>query len=111
MAGAGVLSPSLYAQVGPRRELILDVSRSSTSSEVSNRAAQRAAFEVPYGSSVDLRIFVDRSVVEVIANRRHYVAKRIYPARRDSLGVRAYARGGSATLRSFDAWHMEAIWP
>ena len=99
------------AQVGPRRELILDVSRSSTSSEVSNRAAQRAAFKVPYGSSVDLRIFVDRSVVEVIANRRHYVAKRIYPARRDSLGVRAYARGGSATLRSFDAWHMEAIWP
>ncbi len=98
-------------QVRPRRELILDVSRASTSPEVSNRESQRAAFDLPYGHSVELRIFVDRSVVEVIADRRQYVGKRIYPTRTDSLGVYAYARGGRATLRSFDAWKMGAIWP
>ncbi len=98
-------------QVVPMRELILEVSRSSLSPDVSNRESQRAAFEVPYGNAVELRIFVDRSVVEVIADRRHYVGKRIYPARADSVGVRAYARGGRASLRSFDAWRMSAIWP
>ncbi len=98
-------------QVVPMRELILDVSRSSLSPDVSNRESQRAGFEVPYGNAVELRIFVDRSVVEVIADRRHYVGKRIYPARADSVEVRAYARGGRAALRSFDAWRMNAIWP
>ena len=72
-------------QVVPMRELILDVSRSSLSPDVSNRESQRATFEVPYGNSVELRIFVDRSVVEVIADRRHYVGKRIYPTRQDSV--------------------------
>ena len=98
-------------RVAPMRELILDVSRSSMSPDVSNRESQRSAFEVPYGNLVELRIFVDRSVVEVIADRRHYVGKRIYPARPDSVEVRAYARGGRAALRSFDAWRMNAIWP
>ena len=98
-------------RVAPMRELILDVSRSSMSPDVSNRESQRCAFEVPYGNPVELRIFVDRTVVEVIADRRHYVGKRIYPTRPDSVEVRAYARGGRAALRSFDAWSMNAIWP
>ena len=34
-----------------------------------------------------LRIFIDRSVVEVFANGRQCMTQRIYPARRDSLGV------------------------
>ena len=99
-------------QVVTTRELILDVSRSSMSPDVSNRESQRSAFEVPIReTSSKLRIFVDRSVVEVIADRRHYVGKRIYPVRPDSVEVRAYARGGRAALRSFDAWRMNAIWP
>lgn len=95
----------------PHRELILDVTRSSMSPEVSNRESQRCIVELPYGQPLELRVFIDRSVVEVFANRRHYLAKRIYPARSDSLGVRLYAAGGSATLRSLETWHMEAIWP
>ncbi|MBI2939123.1 MAG: GH32 C-terminal domain-containing protein, partial [Chloroflexi bacterium] len=63
------------------------------------------------GQPLELRVFVDRSVVEVFADNRHYLAKRIYPARRDSLGVQVFALGGSATLRSLDAWQMAAIWP
>jgi beta-fructofuranosidase len=99
------------ADVRPFRELILDVSRSSTNPDVSNRADQRARLEMAYGQTIELRVFIDRSVVEVITNRRHYLGKRIYPARGDSIGVRAYARGGKATLQAFDAWRMKPIWP
>ena len=98
-------------EVPATRELILDVSRSSTSPEVSNRESERVVFDVAYGRSIELRIFVDRSVVELFCDRRHYRAKRIYPARADSVGVCAYAVGGKATLRAFDAWQMGAIWP
>ena len=98
-------------EISPLRELILDVSRSSISPEVSNRESQRCAFDFPYGEPLELRVFVDRSVVEVFANGCHYLAKRIYPARPDSLGVQLFARGGKATVRSLDVWQMGAIWP
>ena len=97
--------------ISPTRELILDVSRSSTNADVSNRESERVVFDVPYGNSVELRIFVDRSVVEIFCDRRHYRAKRIYPARTDSIYVSAYSRSGKATLRNFDAWQMGTIWP
>ena len=38
-------------------------------------------------------------------------AKRIYPARPDSLGVQLFTRGGKATVRALDVWQMGAIWP
>jgi sucrose-6-phosphate hydrolase SacC (GH32 family) len=98
-------------KLGSLRELILDVTRSSVSPEVSNRESQRCVFDLPYGQPLELRVFVDHSVVEVFANGRHYLAKRIYPARRDSLGVQLFALGGSAMVRSLDAWQMDAIWP
>ena len=60
---------------------------------------------------LELRVFVDRSVVEVFANGLHYLAKRIYPARRDSLGVELFSIGGTARLKSMDAWQLDSIWP
>ena len=98
-------------EIRPLRELILDANRSSISSEVSNRESERCTFDLPYGESIELRVFVDRSVVEVFANDRYYLAKRIYPARPDSLSVQLFARGGKATVRSLDVWQMGAIWP
>ena len=97
--------------IGPLRELILDASRSSISPEVSNRESQRCAFDHPYGKPMELRVFVDRSVVEVFADGRQYLAKRIYPDRPDSLGVELFARGGKANVRFLDVWQMGAIWP
>ena len=55
------------------RQLILDTTRSSTSTEVCSRESQCASFDLPYGELVELRVFIDRNVVEVFANGRHYV--------------------------------------
>ncbi len=51
-----------------------------------------------------LRVFIDRSVVEVFVNGRQYVAVRVYPGREDSLGVSFRAQDRDAELRSLDAW-------
>jgi beta-fructofuranosidase len=94
------------------RELVLDVTRSSTRPDINNRESQRCHAAHAAGEPVELRVFIDHSVVEVFVNGgRYYLAKRIYPARPDSVGVRVFARGGKATLRSLDAWQMKAIWP
>lgn len=53
-----------------------------------------------------LRIFVDKSVVEVFANGRQAVMRRIYPSRKDSVGVTLFFTGGPADVRTLEAWDM-----
>ncbi len=59
---------------------------------------------------LELHILLDRSVLEVFANGRACITARIYPSREDSLGVRLFARGGSASLETMDVWPMKSIW-
>ena len=68
--------------------------------------SQEAPFDLADGELLNLRIFVDRSVVEVFANGRQCITQRIYPSRPDSEGVVLCSRGGGCTIRSFEAWHM-----
>ena len=63
------------------------------------------------GGSLKLRIFIDRSVVEVFVNGRQYLATRVYPGRKDSVGVSLRAQTAEATLKSLNAWQMKPIWP
>ena len=57
-----------------------------------------------------LRVFVDRSVVEVFVNGKQCLAVRVYPGRADSVGVSLRAQGRDAVLRSLDAWQMRSIY-
>ncbi len=63
-------------------------------------------FELEPGERLVLRVFVDKSVVEVFANGRQAVMRRIYPSRKDSLGVVLFSRGGAAHVHSVKAWEM-----
>lgn len=58
------------------------------------------------GEDVRLSIFLDRSVIEVVANGRTMLTARVYPTRADSTGVGVFARGGKARLASIDCWKM-----
>jgi sucrose-6-phosphate hydrolase SacC (GH32 family) len=69
-------------------------------------AAQAAPFELAAGESLQLRIFLDHSVLEVFANHRECITQRIYPTRPDSMGVRLFSKGGSAHVRFIRAWDM-----
>jgi beta-fructofuranosidase len=53
-----------------------------------------------------LRVFVDRSVVEIFANNRQAAMRRIYPTRGDARSVLLFAKGSSATITSLRAWDM-----
>ena len=53
-----------------------------------------------------LRVFVDKSVVEIFANDRQAIGRRVYPTRSDSLGLNLFANGGGARFESVKAWDM-----
>jgi beta-fructofuranosidase len=93
----------------------LDASRSSTLPDVWLRLPEQTEVgrraDDPAGGPLRLRVFIDRSVVEVFVNEHHYLALRVYPGRGDSLGVSLRAQGQDALLKRLDAWQMAPIWP
>ncbi len=68
--------------------------------------AQEGPFELAPGERLTLRIFLDRSILEVFANRRQCVTQRIYPTRTDSTGISLFTRGGAARFLSLQAWTL-----
>jgi beta-fructofuranosidase len=90
-------------------EVVLDGSRSSTLDDVWLRPPERAIVRRD-GQPLRMRVFIDRSVVEVFVNEQQYLAIRVYPGRDDSLGVSLRAQGQDAVLHRLDAWQMKSIW-
>ena len=74
--------------------------------EGSPQAIESATLRLEKNECLKLRVFVDRSVVEVFANRRQAIARRIYPTKPDSIGIRVFAREGSATVKQLHSWHI-----
>jgi beta-fructofuranosidase len=81
----------------------------STAASGADLNVHAGAFDLPAGEHLELRVFVDRSVIEVFANGRAALTTRAYPARDDSIRVGLFACGGEARLVSLDAWQMEAV--
>lgn len=86
------------------RKLKIDTRRSSLGE--GRKSIEAGPLELKADESLKLRVFVDKSVVEVFANDRQAVMRRIYPSRRDSLNVILFAKGGSATVRTLRTWEM-----
>ena len=93
-----------------RSVVCLDGSRSSNLPDVLFRPPEMVVLERG-GEPLKLRVFVDHSVVEVFVNGRQYLAMRVYPGRKDSVGVSVRAQGQEAVLKKLDAWQMKPIWP
>jgi beta-fructofuranosidase len=68
--------------------------------------AVEAPFALRAGELLRLRVFLDRPMLEVFANDRQCITQQIFPASREALTVKAFARGGAATLRAGEAWDM-----
>ena len=92
----------LYYDVAAR-ELVFDATRSGGDGR---RVFERAPLTLRPGEPLQLRIFVDKSVVEIFANDRQAIGRRVYPARSDSLGISLFTAGGTATFTSVKAWEM-----
>ena len=68
--------------------------------------AQGLAHRLDPGENLQLRILLDGSVIEVIANGRARVTSRFYPSQAASQGLRLI---GAEALRSLDVWPMASI--
>ncbi len=88
------------------KKLKIDTHKSSLGE--GEKKIEAGPFELGVGESLKLQVFIDKSVVEVFANDRQAVTRRIYPTRADSVGVKLFSKGGSATVKKLQVWDMMA---
>jgi len=80
-----------------------DATRSSIG--YGRKIVEEGPFSLTRGEQLTLRVFVDRSIVEVFANDQQAIARNVYP-RLAGTGIRLFAEGGAARVVSVKAWEM-----
>ena len=89
--------------------LIADTTRSSLSPDAEGRNPEVMNIPDVEESHLDLRILVDRCMVEIFANGRITMMQMMYPSK-DSTQVSLEALGGNITINSLDIWNMASIY-
>lgn len=82
------------------------IHKAGASQDVAGKARLEAPHPLAADEALQLRILLDGSVVEVIANGRTSMSTRFYPTA--ASGVEIRLAGDGADLRSLDAWEMPA---
>lgn len=86
-------------------KLYIDRERSSLKQQ-GDVTPHHTKLELVNGELLRLRVFLDRSVIEVVGNDRTLLSERIYPSRTDSLGTSLFAAGNSIKVEVLDVWEI-----
>ena len=109
--GEKFYAPNPAAQQQTRVSLIsIESAYASLHPDVRPRAPETAPVFISNDETLKLRVFIDKSVVEVFVNGKQVVAVRVYPSRKDSLGVSLRSQGKDSELKSLEAWQMKSIY-
>jgi len=87
------------------KKLCMDARKSGAKGQRS-LALEQAPFELKKDEQLTLRVLIDKSVVEIYANQRQAIARRVFPTRKDSVEIILETQGGSATFASVKSWEM-----
>lgn len=89
------------------RTLSLNTSQSSRSDDVEG-GVYSLQHTLRTASPVELRIFVDHSIVEVFLNDEKCITGRAYPMGTNATGVTITASAGSMPVQRVDVWEMKS---
>jgi beta-fructofuranosidase len=91
-----------------KKAIFVDASRSSLDDSVARHICY-ANLELKDNALI-LHIYLDRSVIEAFVNNKIALSTRVYPTRRDSVGVGLFSKGGKTELEKFEAYELGSIW-
>lgn len=93
----------------PRNSTVTIDNSMSSVLNATPRPPETAEVYLEENENFKLRIFVDKSIVEVFVNSKQVLAVRVYPGREDSKRISLLSREGDAKLISLNAWQMKSI--
>ena len=84
----------------------LKVDSTKPSSGRSSGSVESAPLELGSTEGLKLRIFVDKSIVEVFANSRQAIARHIFPENENSTGVKVFSKNADTLITKFESWQI-----
>ena len=88
----------------------LETSHASLHPDVKPRAPETAPLFLDKDEPLRIRIFVDKSIVEIFINGKQALAARVYPSKSNSIGVSLLSIGKDSELKSLEAFQMKSIY-
>ena len=85
------------------KKLVFDATKSG---EKGRPVMEEAPYDLGDQENLRLNVFIDKSVVEIFANDRQAITRRVYPTGGDSDQVRLFCRGGEAEFSEIKTWEM-----
>ena len=73
------------------------------------RTPEIADFAYGNDESLKVKIFIDKTIVEVFVNDKAWAMLRAYPILKESTGVYVKAFGNATAVKSVEAWQMCGI--
>lgn len=71
-----------------------------------NIEVESAPFSLTTGEKIHLRIFLDKSILEVFANGRQCISQVIYPTLKDATNIQVFTEDASIKVESLKAWKL-----
>jgi len=71
-----------------------------------NLETEDAPFTLKNGEKVQLRVFLDKSMLEVFANNRQCITQVVYPTLKDAIFVQVFANDAPIKVESIKAWNL-----
>lgn len=88
-----------------RKDKKLKVDTRKSGLEFGKKIIEEAPFELKKGEPLVLRVYVDKSIVEVYANNRQAIARRIYPTL-GGKGISVFSNGGNVEIKTIKGWEI-----
>ncbi len=89
--------------------VVVDRSNSSLNPNAQKYQPGPASYSLNRSEKIDLRIFIDHSIIEVFINEKDAFVTRIFPIGEDSDGIDLFVEGGSATATDISVWELNAL--
>jgi sucrose-6-phosphate hydrolase SacC (GH32 family) len=71
-----------------------------------NMSTQDAPFDVKNGEKVHLRIFLDKSMLEVFANGRQCITQVVYPIQEDAVNIEVFSEDAPIKVNKIKSWKL-----
>ena len=81
------------------------VDNSDSGLDFGNKIIEEAPLKLKVKENINLRVFIDNSIIEVFANDRQAIHRRIYPEKKGN-GVRLFSIGGNINVKSLKSWEI-----
>jgi beta-fructofuranosidase len=89
---------------------VLDTTHSSIRTDSKVHPPEVTTLDLAENEPLRVRIFIDRSIVEVFVQEKRWMMMRVTPALEDSVGFSIESIGNNAKILTLDAWQMKNVY-